>query len=174
MILQMAEALPEVNFMLVGGESADVQRVRTMIQHRKLTNSACLGFIANADLPLYQAACDVLLMPYQKQVAASSGGDIARYLSPMKLFEYLACGRAILCSDLPVLREVLSEQNAMLLPPAEISAWVKAIQTLQLQPELRAGLAEQARQDAGRYTWRARARRVMSGLSIQGKQLQDE
>jgi glycosyltransferase involved in cell wall biosynthesis len=56
-------------------------------------------------------------MPYKSKVAGNSGGDIAQVTSPMKLFEYLACGRAILTSDLPVLREVLSENNAAFYPP---------------------------------------------------------
>ena len=42
----------------------------------------------------------------------------------MKMFEYMAAGRAILSSDLPVLREVLNEENAILLPPDEPAAWV--------------------------------------------------
>ncbi len=120
----MAECLPEVTFLLVGGDPEDVGRLQA--QAKGLKNVILTGFIPNVDLPLYQAACDVLLMPYQRQVAASSGGDIARYLSPMKLFEYLACGRAILCSDLPVLHEVLNPENAVLLPPDDTQAWVKS------------------------------------------------
>ncbi len=115
----------------------------------------------NAELPLYQAACDVLLMPYQQKVAASSGGDIARYLSPMKLFEYLACQRPIVSSDLAVLQEVLNPQNAILAPADDPAAWERAIQSLRSDPELRNRLASQARQDAQRYTWETRARRIL-------------
>jgi len=94
-----------VSFLLAGGEPEDVAALREKSANLGLSNVILTGFIPNADLPIYQAACDILLMPYQSQVAASSGGDIARYLSPMKLFEYLACGKPILSSDLPVLRE---------------------------------------------------------------------
>ena len=31
----------------------------------------------------------------------------------MKMFEYMAAGRAIVSSDLPVIREVLNERNAV-------------------------------------------------------------
>jgi len=164
MLLDLAARLPLVTFMLVGGEPQDVNRLQSEVEFRKLENVILTGFIPNADLPGYQAACDLLLMPYQNQVAASSGGDIGRYLSPMKMFEYLACGRAILASDLPVLREVLNPSNAVLLPSEEIDLWVSAIQSLQLDPRRRAALGVQARQDSAQYTWQKRAGRILEGL----------
>ncbi len=103
-------------------------------------------------------------MPYQKHVAASSGGDIAAYLSPMKLFEYLACGRAILSSDLPVLREVLNPDNAILLDAEDVEGWSNALRLLQNDAQLRAKLGEHARRDAALYTWEARARAILAGL----------
>ena len=130
-----------------------------------LENVLTTGFVPNAELPRYQSACDILLMPYQQYVSASSGGDIARYLSPMKLFEYLACGRAIVSSDLPVLREVLNSENAVLLPPGDVDAWVTALRELQANPELRACLAEKARREATKYTWQARAKRILDGIA---------
>ncbi len=162
LILAIAAQLPEVAFLLVGGESKDVERLCDQIQSRGLENITLSGFIPNADLPLYQSACDILLMPYQKQVSASSGGDIAKYLSPMKLFEYLACERAILSSDLPVLREVLNPVNAVLLPSDDPDAWVTAIRDLQQNPEKRAQLSAQAQQDAQQYSWKARAEKIMA------------
>ncbi len=102
----------DITFLIIGGEAGQISQLKSAVESRGLKNIYVLGFIPNAELPLYQAACDVLMMPYQGHVAASSGGDISRYLSPMKLFEYMACGRAILASDLPVLKEVLNAQNS--------------------------------------------------------------
>jgi glycosyltransferase involved in cell wall biosynthesis len=124
-----------------------------------------VGFVPNADLPIYQAACDVLLMPYQRRVAASSGGNIAPYLSPMKLFEYLACGRPIISSDLPVLQEVLNPQNAILVPSDNREAWVKALRDLKTIPGLSERLGRQARCEAAGYTWEMRARHILAGLA---------
>lgn len=162
LLLQVAARLPEMNFLVAGGEPQDVERARQSARSAHLDNLQLTGFVPNADLPLYQAACDVLLMPYQRQVAASSGGDISRYLSPMKLFEYLASERPILSSDLPVLQEVLNPENALLLPADDIEAWVAALRRLQAEPGLRRRLASQARQDAQEYTWEARAAKILS------------
>lgn len=164
LLLDVAGRLPGVRFLLAGGEPADVARVQAQVEQRSLQNVTLTGFIPNLDLPIYQAACEALLMPYQRRVAASSGGDISRYLSPMKLFEYLACGRAVLSSDLPVLREVLNERNAVLLSAEDRQAWADALQALQADPERRGSLANQARQDAAQYTWEARAVKILEGL----------
>ena len=164
-MLDLAARLPEVNFLLMGGEPEEVDKIQERVAERGLENLILTGFIPNAELPKYQAACDVLLMPYQHKVAASSGGDIARYLSPMKLFEYLACGRAILSSDLPVLREVLSLENAVLLPPDDPDRWVEAILQMQMDAERRLVLGARARQDSKQYSWEARAERLLAGLS---------
>jgi glycosyltransferase involved in cell wall biosynthesis len=166
LLLALAERLPDVNFLLAGGEPEDVARLQTKAKH--LNNVILPGFIPNVDLPLYQAACDALLMPYQRQVAASSGGDIARYLSPMKLFEYLACGRPILCSDLAVLREILDAENAMLLPPDQPEAWATALEDLQAMPERSERLAANARRTAFQHTWERRATQILDG--IQGRE----
>jgi glycosyltransferase involved in cell wall biosynthesis len=88
----------------------------------------------------------------------------------MKLFEYLACERPIISSDLPVLQEVLHTGNAILLPGDDIDAWVSALQKLEMDPRLRQRLAAQARQEAQRYTWEARARKILSSqVSAGGK-----
>ena len=164
LMIELAARHPDITFLLAGGEPPDITRLQAQADARQLDNVILTGFIPNARLPLYQAACDVLLMPYQKHVAASSGGDIAPYLSPMKLFEYLACGRAILSSDLPVLREVLNPANAVLLNPEDIDGWADALRTLQNDPQHGKILGQQARRDAALYTWEARAGAILAGL----------
>jgi glycosyltransferase involved in cell wall biosynthesis len=167
LILDLAARLPDVFFLIVGGEPGKLTWWQNEVESRGLTNISLVGFVPNSEVPRYQAACDILLMPYQRRVAASSGGDIAPYLSPMKLFEYMACGRLILSSDLPVFGEVLSPENAVLLPPDEVNAWVAAIQTVRSDPQDAIVLGAQARQDASRYTWKARAERLLEGWSAQ-------
>ncbi len=164
LILSLAARLPEMTFLLVGGDPEDVAKARAEAEKAGLSNVILSGFVANAELPRYQAACDILLMPYQQRVAASSGGDIARYLSPLKLFEYMVSGRPIISSDLSVLEEVLNRENALLLPPSDIDAWAAAIQELSMDAPRREALARQAKVDIQGYSWKARAGKVLAGL----------
>jgi glycosyltransferase involved in cell wall biosynthesis len=165
LLLEMAQRLPQIAFLIAGGEPERVEELRWEANLLSLNNVHLSGFIPNADLPLVQAACDVLLMPYQERVEASSGGDIGRYLSPMKAFEYLACGRPIVVSNLPVFREVFNEMNCILVAHDDPDAWVEALLRLQNDNSLCLKLGEQARRDAQKYDWKARAARIMEGIA---------
>jgi glycosyltransferase involved in cell wall biosynthesis len=129
-------------------------------------NVTFTGFIPNQDLPLYQSAADVLLMPYSRSIMGSSGtADSASVASPMKMFEYMAAGRTIVTSDLPVIREVLNEQNAVFCEPNDVGNWKVEIEKL-LADESRSELGKQALQDVSSYTWLARAEKIMQGFDL--------
>jgi len=163
-MLDLARTHSELHFVWAGGEPDTVNEWREKIAIEDLGNLTLLGFVPNERLPIIQAACDILLLPHERHVSASSGGDIARFTSPMKLFEYLASGRAILSSDLPVLREVLDEQVAVLVPPEDVWAWSNALQDLSTDPARRKILGDAARQKAEQYSWVRRAANSIAGL----------
>jgi len=161
----LAEALPAVNFLWVGGRPEEVTAWQEKLAGLGLRNVQLTGFIENRRLPLYQAAGEVLLMPYERTIAGSSGGNSAEICSPMKMFDYLACGRAILTSDLPVFHEVLNEANACFCPPGDLPAWTQALASLLQDVPRRQALAAQARLDSVRYSWQARAHRALEGFA---------
>lgn len=161
LFLGMAERFPRASFVWVGGRPEDVAAYRQKARDAGLVNVTFAGFVSQRSLPCYQAASDVLLMPYARSVAGSSGGNSAEICSPMKMFDYLAAGRAILTSDLPVIHEVLNETNAVFAPPEDLEGWSAALGRLLADPGLREQLATQARRDAGAYTWQGRARRAL-------------
>lgn len=167
LILEMAQRLQRIQFLLVGGRQGDLQRRKQ--QARGLENVQFIGFVPNADLPLYQAACDVLLMPHEQKVTGSSGANIAEFTNPLKMFEYLASGRPVLASDLPILREILDENNSILLPIADLNAWVEAITSLSQDPAQRAELAESGRRTAAKYSWKNRAARILEDIKKTAK-----
>jgi glycosyltransferase involved in cell wall biosynthesis len=172
LLLALAKALPQVGFVWVGGHPADVDLWRARLAQEKINNVTLTGFIENARLPLYQAAGDILLMPYERSVQVSGGGNTVDYCSPMKMFDYLSCGRAIITSDLPVLHEVLNENNAVFCPPGDVDAWVAAIAELSADPARCQRLAEQSKIDAINYSWRDRALRAVQGLLLDNASLE--
>jgi len=167
LLFELAQRLPEVNFVWVGGRPAEVDQWRTRLQEAGVSNVLLTGFVENQRLPLYQSAGDVLLMPYERSIAGSSGGNSAEICSPMKMFEYMAAGRAILASDLPVLHEVLNDANSVFVTPEDVNAWTTALQDLLSNPAQRARLMAQSRADIRQYTWRARAERALQGFDLE-------
>lgn len=166
LFLGLAGHFPHANFVWVGGRPEDVDEARREADRLSLTNVVFTGFISNRLLPTYQAAADILLMPYGRRIEGSSGGNSADICSPMKMFDYLACGRAILSSDLPVIHEVLNEGNARFAEPDDLASWVQALAALLEQPTLRHRLAEQARIDAKSYSWQMRAERALRNMKV--------
>jgi glycosyltransferase involved in cell wall biosynthesis len=164
LMAELARRLPGVQFLWVGGNPQDVTAWRERLAGQSIANVVLTGFIENARLPLYQAAADILLMPYERVISGSGGGNSAAYCSPMKMFEYMACGRVIVASDLPVIGEVLTDDNAVRCPAEDTAAWVRAITDLFNAPTRRTALAQQALADVQRYTWQARAQRAMEGF----------
>ena len=160
-IEQMAEARPRICFLVIGGTEADIERRRSS---NPLPNLFFLGHRPHSFARGAMAAADVLLMPYQTRVSIGLGEhDTAQWMSPMKMFEYLASGAPIISSDLPVLREVLAhERNALLVPPDNSAAWLAALDRLIADPQLAARLGATGHADyLERHTWDHRARRLL-------------
>ena len=102
------------------------------------------------------------MLPNQKVVLAHgakrSGINISSYTSPLKLFEYMSHHKAIISSDLPVLREVLNQKNSLLVEHDNSKGWIDGIEILK-NPLKRNKISIQAFKDFNNYTWKNRAKR---------------
>lgn len=161
-IIACAEKLPQYDFHLVGGTDEDINRWRGIASSKNLFFH---GFIKHSDVYRYRNKCDVLLAPYSdKNVAmAGGGGDQSRYMNPIKVIEYMSSKKAIICSDIPALREVLDDESAFFVSPSEIDEWVKAIIKIS-NKELRSSFANNAfKRFKNALTWEARAQLLIYG-----------
>ena len=165
LFLALAKLIPQAHFVWVGGRPEDINTWKQRAQAESISNITFTGFIPNRDLPLYQAAADILLMPYSRSIMGSSGtADSASVASPMKMFEYMAAGRAIVSADLPVIREVLNEGSAVFCKPDDVGDWRLEIDELLGDEERRAELGTHARRDVDKFSWQAREERVLEGF----------
>jgi glycosyltransferase involved in cell wall biosynthesis len=110
------------------------------------------------------------LVPRERLANVVRGFDIALqpksvpYASPLKLFEYMALGRAIIAPNQPNIREILThERNALLFEPDNVSSFREAVTRLAADASLRRTLGTRARQDIidQDYTWTGNARRIV-------------
>ncbi len=164
LLFELAQRMPDINFLWVGGTPDEVKYWRDRLAEVGASNVTMTGFVENSHLPLYQAAADVLLMPYGRSISASSGQDIAEVINPMKMFDYMAARRAIISADLPVIHEVLNKDNAVFCEPENVNAWEKVLRELLSDRPRRLTLGAQARADVARYTWLARAKYALEGF----------
>jgi hypothetical protein len=164
-IEQMASERPSVLFIVYGGTEADVATRR---KANVLPNLIFGGHIPHPAARKIMLCMDVLLMPYQASVSIGvSGHDTARWMSPMKMFEYMASGVPIVASDLPVLREILKDgHNAVLVPPAVPRAWIAAVDRLLLHRAWGLSLGDRAHEEyRANHTWRRRGQRILQAAA---------
>ncbi|MEM1232462.1 MAG: glycosyltransferase family 4 protein [Pseudomonadota bacterium] len=163
LLLALARTLPAVEFRLAGGSAADLAR-ELPADSMLPPNLHCVGRLAPATVAEFLGECDLLLAPYEDRVAvAGNRGDTAAWCSPLKIFEYMAQGKAVLASALPGLSEVLEhERNALLLPPQQLQPWVDAVTRLDADRDeaVRLGAAALAQFQA-QHSWRQRAQRLL-------------
>lgn len=169
LVSALAELCPWADFSVVGGMDEDVRIWKQRLEH--VPNIAFYGHHPHIEAARFLAAFDVVLLPNQRVVRAarvSKSGrrklDIAQWTSPLKMFEYMASGKPIIASDLPVLREVLrSGENAILCAPEDVKAWGDALRRLLEEPELRNKIGRVAlREFEANYTWDRRAELLMA------------
>lgn len=112
------------------------------------------GIVGRDDVARHVAAFDIALQP-----------AVVAYASPLKLFEYLALGKAIVGPAQPNIEEILRrDHNAVLFDPADPEGLAVAVSRLCGDPALRSKVADNARRTIGdmQLTWGANARKVVS------------
>ncbi|MEQ8268819.1 MAG: glycosyltransferase family 4 protein [Parvibaculum sp.] len=166
-IAALVPLCPFATFHIVGGAPEDVVRWRAALAGHR--NVVFHGHMRHADTPAYLAAMDAVLAPYLRVVRGIGGGErqnLADWMSPLKIFEYMARAKPIVASDLEVLREVLTDgENALLCAPEDIGAWASALARLHGDEIFRRRIGIRGQNDfLAHYTWDKRARAILGAL----------
>jgi glycosyltransferase involved in cell wall biosynthesis len=153
-----AELLAEARIIFVGGTDKDVAEFHKNFGERK--NIMIVGHKEPTEIPIWLRAADVLVLPNSGKEKIST-----HYTSPMKLFEYMASGRPIVASDLPSLREILNEDNAIFAKADDAKSLAEAIMKILRFVDRGQSLGVRAQKDVAVYSWESRAKAIYSFLS---------
>ena len=157
-LAEAASKLQDEFVVIIGAtKESDLNRIKE--KTAKLSNVLVKGFQPPEDMPKYLAAADVLVLPN-----SAKDENSLLYTSPLKLFEYMAAERSIVASDLPSLREILNNRNAVFFKPDSPESLATTVKMLLSHEELRETLARQARKDVLEYTWDKRAKKILDFL----------
>ncbi|MEY4512615.1 MAG: hypothetical protein RLZZ450_4737 [Pseudomonadota bacterium] len=156
-LLGLAERTPEALFLMVGSEGDGLVERAAKRHH----NVRVLPWQPYQVAAQYMVSADVLVLP-----PSSVGLKVAGHtVLPMKLFGYLAAGRALLAPATPDVEELLTHgDNAILVQPGDIGAAAAALHDLLHDDVGRARLAMHARATGAELTWDARAEKIESFL----------
>jgi glycosyltransferase involved in cell wall biosynthesis len=159
LVAEVATLVSEVHFYFVGGSDSDVVRFHAM--HGDHPNIHLVGRREHSEMPLWQKAADVLLLPNTARERIS-----ALYTSPMKMFEYACTGTPIIASDVPTIRALLNDTNSYLFKADDTDSFAGAIRQALADPYVRRR-TEQAFRDVESHSWDKRAERILQPLSIE-------
>jgi glycosyltransferase involved in cell wall biosynthesis len=163
-VLAAAARVPEVAFDLIGGSPEQVAHARSLAS----ANVTLLGHLPHDETQRRLAGYDLALAPYAAVVRGAQTPEhesLADWMSPLKIFEYMAAGLPIVTSDLPVLREILEPgRDACMTPPGDAQALADAVRALAQDPQQRLRLAQSAHERLGSHTWDNRAARILEFL----------
>ncbi|RCH56647.1 hypothetical protein DJ568_01950 [Mucilaginibacter hurinus] len=166
-ILKIAPMLPTVRFHIVGGLDADISYWNGRAQNENIQNIVFHGFVNQRAISAYIVAFDICLLPNQRsiKVYGNSKANISDITSPLKMFDYMAHGKAIISSDLPVLKEVLNDSNAIFCNPDNPRQWSDAIEYLLQNNQRRIEIGRNAYLDFERYyTWKKRGSQIIKQI----------
>ncbi len=158
-LLKVLDAILSVDekvvFMILGQGGAKEAEFKEFVAKKRYQDRVILpGFVPHEEVPRYIAAMDIVLAPYPKL-------DFF-YYSPMKIYEYLACGKAVVASKIGQIQELITDNyNGMLCEPGDIDQIIGKTQELVEDENLRNSIGKQAWESVSvHHTWVQRAEKI--------------
>lgn len=143
--------------LVIAGDGQLRPLLEGLLRQRGLEDHAVfIGSVAHGEVAAVIRQFDVALAPYPKL-------DHPFYFSPLKLFEYMACGVAVVAADLGQIAEVVEDgKTGLTYPAGNLDALAAACERLLLNPKLRQTLGQAASESIHRQcTWDQNAERVV-------------
>lgn len=154
LVENIGKSMQEVKFLFIGRGPLEFE-IKKRLQEKGIIDKAIFeGFVPHEEIPNYLKVMDIVVAPYPKM-------DFF-YYSPLKIFEYMAAGKAVVATNLGQIGEIIVDgTNGFLVPPADIQAMIEKLSMLIKDGKLRNQIGINARKTIeSKYTWKIAAEKV--------------
>lgn len=153
-IISLAERFGDYNFIIVGGPVEYVSFYQSICKDKGLQNVEFKGYVNHSEVFTYLYAADILIGVW------SSAISTMEFCSPLKVFEYMAAGRKIVCEGYKPIREVLSDKvNSYLAEPDHLFSLSEAFELA--ANDIWNEVGQNSRLKVlNEYTWEIRANKI--------------
>ena len=170
LIIKLAQNLPLNNFYIVGGNKAHLETWKRQVKSK---NIFFLGFKDQSECNILRKKFDYLIAPYQRKVYVHGSIfqetkknktlETSKWMSPLKLFEYMSSKKPIISSDLKSIKEILTHNHdAILCDPDNFQEWIRAIERLNNNKDLVSRISQNAYKSfLLKFTWDIRALNII-------------
>lgn len=157
LVKTLAEMVPEMDFHIFGGRPPGL--LDELKKSQRPDNLIVEGFVPHASLQERLRGFDICLAPYRGDTPSMA------WASPMKLFEYMALAKPIICSDFPVIKEILSHDfDAYLADYDQPELWVRYLKELKSDLKRREMGDRAFKKLKAHFTWSARAGQILNSI----------
>lgn len=159
-ILSLAEREQKIQFKVLGGFKEDRNSYKKNYLPK---NIKFFSHTSYQNVKKFLSSNDILIAPYEKKLGAYNQIDTAKYMSPLKIFEYMSANRAIICSNHTVLKEILNPNvSAFMCDPKNISEWEKKLKVLKNKKKRYFLSTNSYNQFLKNFTWKKRVETIFN------------
>ena len=147
----------------------DTNKIKNFKYKNSNKNIHINNYIPYRNIPNELKKMDILLMPYVSSITvAGDVGDITKFTSPLKLFDYLSVGKIIICSDFNVLKEAIKEKKNAIFIKNYVNpySWRNEILKLKNQPYKQLIISKNNYMLSKQYSLISRANRILKEINI--------
>lgn len=147
----------DIFLLLVGMNNEDIAELKMLLRRHKVSENCfkLIPFVPQQKAFAYMTTSNILIMNFPRKK------HYLYYMSPLKMFEYMASGVPIITTDLPTVREVLNEKNAVLIKPEDKQELGQGIEKILYDKPLADKLSSQAFIEVQKYTWEKRTKLIL-------------
>lgn len=156
-LVAAAAELDGFRISLMGGEAVQITRLQPTLP----ATGATLDMVSrrpHAEVMGRLAASCIAVLPNRPDPDSA-------FTSPIKLFEYMAAGCAVVAADLPSIREILGPDDAAWFEAGNAGSLAKTLRELADDPARAQAMGSALREKSAAYTWQARAEKLRDFLA---------
>jgi glycosyltransferase involved in cell wall biosynthesis len=156
-LVKAGQFLPGFKITIIGGNTSQIEKLQKKVNLNG-AEITFLGYVPHQEIATFLKNACIAVLPNRNE-------PISMFTSPLKLFEYMASGCAIVASNIPSIREILNDDEAIWFEPGNPYSLAEAIKLLASNPEKAKRMGEILKQKANNYTWESRAKRIIGVIN---------
>ncbi len=164
-IVKLSKIDKNNNYFIYGGNAKQAKRLKE--KHKNKNLKVC-GYIPYGKVKFYLSKMDILLMPSNNKLLRATGGvgNLAKFTSPLKLFDYMASGKLIISSNLKVFKEVIKHnENCIIINNLNVVSWQKVIKKIRRNKNMYNKIKKNAHLLSKQYTYLIRAKKILKNIN---------
>jgi len=155
-IFRLAKLNKKISFHLYGEK-------KFLIKQKFERNIKIFDYVDYIKIPRVLSQYDIALMPYQEKVRGRGSVWLEQYMSPLKMFDYMAARMIIIASNISVYKHILKNNyNCKLVKVNDDLKWSNVIRESLRKKNRNKILIKNAFLTVKKYTWEKRAKKIIN------------